>query len=272
MPCPSCSSQANPSLETQFIGNGGNGGNGGNITSLPNTTAHPSFKSEGEVSIINTGNPFVDFAYSVPFLVSATDSYITSLLSNEIIIGFQPTFFQIPYIYSYADNLINGNYNFTVDDQDNVTITTYKIPYQREFKEEIVTIVTYFSKESKILFHEIPREFSYNSVEQASIAYVEKEDGSLVGKLSIPNSFVTDSQPKISAFFIDLNIIPKTINDGITTTKSNSAAIQATPSATAPPPPSCKKQYGACPQGGSQCCSQLCGPLPPQYPSPVCII
>lgn len=226
MTCP-CSAKAKPNALEIVEGNGGNRGNGrGNGAS---ENALPAFKSEGQVKTTNTANSFVDLAYSVPFLASASDAYITDLLSKQFIIGFEPTFFQIPYIYSYADNLINGNYIISsVSTEGDLTITTYKVPYKGEFKEEIATIVTYFNKKTNILFHEIPREFSYNSVEQASVATSMDADGSFSGVYSIPYSFVTNITPPNSTFFIDFNITPNTGTvDNITTTL-DSSLIKAT--------------------------------------------
>jgi hypothetical protein len=222
MTCP-CSLKAKPNTNTntQFVV-GGDGGNGGLV-------ALSEFKSEGQVKTTNTLNSFVDLAYSVPFLASAADAYITDLLSKQFIIGFEPTFFQIPYIYSYADNLINGNYTISsLKDEGDLTITTYKIPYQGEFKEEIVTIITYFNKQTNILFHEIPREFSYNSVEQASVSYSQVADGRFSGVYSIPYSFVTNITPPNSTFFIDFNITPNTGTISNITTTLDSSLIKAT--------------------------------------------
>jgi hypothetical protein len=197
------------------------------ITGLPDPD--PSFSSSASVPIGNTSNSFIDLAYSVPFLASASDAYITDVLSKQIIIGFEPTFFQIPYIYSYADNLINGKYTISsVSNEGDVTVTTYKIPYKGEFKEEIATIVTFYNNVTNILFHEIPREFSYNSVDQASISYSQVADGSFTGVLSIPDSFVTNTLPKNSTFFIDFNITPNNGSNDNITTKLNSALIKAT--------------------------------------------
>jgi hypothetical protein len=58
------------------------------------------FQLNGNVGITKTGNSFIDLAYSVPFLASSSDSYITSLVSKQLIINFEPTYFQCPFIYS----------------------------------------------------------------------------------------------------------------------------------------------------------------------------
>lgn len=200
----------------------------------------PSFTTVGEVGIINSGNSnfFVDFAYSVPFLASAADAYITSLLSNEIIIGLEPSYFQVPYIYSCCSNLINGNYTSTVDDQGDIVVTIYQIPYKTQVVEKTANIVTYFNKQTNILFYEVPREFTYNSVDQASLAFIEFEDGSFKGTLLIPSSFVSN---------VD------TIEYKLTFTISVSDVINAIPSI----------RTGDLPEGavcviGAQCTSGCC--------------
>jgi hypothetical protein len=159
---------------------------------MPEIEPEPSFQVQGEVSITQTANSFVDLAYSIPFLASEADAYITSILSKQFIIGFEPTFFQVPYIYSCADNLINGNYTYSSTDNGTHVITTYKIPYKGELTELVATIVTDFNKETNILFYEVPREFSYNSVDQASLAFIQLADGSFNGTLLIPSSFVSN--------------------------------------------------------------------------------
>jgi hypothetical protein len=156
------------------------------------TLTLPEFVNAGEINIVETGNSFVDLAYSIPFLASDADAYITSILSKQFIIGFEPTFFQVPYIYSCCTNLINGNYTSSSTDNGTHVITTYKIPYEGELTEKTATIVTDFNKETNILFYEVPREFSYNSVDQASLAFIQLADGSFNGTLLIPSSFVSN--------------------------------------------------------------------------------
>jgi len=199
------------------------------LGSIRNPDSEPSasamvdvdFINTGSISTTNTGNSFVDLAYSVPFLASDADTYITSLVSKQFVSGFQPTFFQIPYIYSCADNLVNGKYTTTSSDDGNTIITTYKIPYTGEFKEEIATFVTYFDKTTNILFNEIPREFSYNSVDQASIAFSQLADKSFQGIINIPASFVSNVDNSNKG--LNFTISP---NDAISVnTPSNSTII-----------------------------------------------
>ena len=73
-----------------------------------------TFTSTGFVSIGNTSNLFVDLAYIFPFATSAADTFITSQVSKQFTDGFNPTYFQIPYIFSACDNLINGKYTSSI--------------------------------------------------------------------------------------------------------------------------------------------------------------
>lgn len=189
----------------------------------------PNFLSKGQVNVTNSGNYFVDLAYSIPFVASAADSYITSILSKQIMIGVKPTFFQIPYIFSASDALINGKYTSSIVTKDNLIITTYAIPYDGEFKEQIATIITYFNKDTNILFYEIPREFSYNSVEQASVALTQGSGGSFSGKISIPNSFVSNIYPENTDFFFDFTIVQNNKNNDTIITSIDTADVIAIP-------------------------------------------
>jgi hypothetical protein len=165
----------------------------------------PGFQNSCNFEVSNTGNIFVDLAYSVPCLASANNTYISTILSKQMkfLDNFKTVFFNMNYIYSYSDNLINGKYTSSTSDNGKIIKTIYNIPYQGEFKEEITTVITYFNKETNILFHEIPREFSNNSVEQASIAYIQFPDGIVKGTVNIPDSFVNDN---IFIYLLDFNI------------------------------------------------------------------
>jgi hypothetical protein len=148
------------------------------------------FTISGQVTTTSLGNAFIDLGDAFPFITSAANVFITSLVSKTLIPNFEPTYFQIPYIYSSKDNLSNGNYTSSVSTEPDLIITTYKIPYKGEFKEEIATIITYFNTVTKILFYEIPREFTYNSKDQASVSIIQLEDLSFSGKILIPVSFI----------------------------------------------------------------------------------
>ena len=183
--------------------------NSDSVTLLPlNETS--SFSTVGSINLGNSTDLFTKLAYSVPFGLSAVDAYITSLVSKKFITGFEPTYFQIPYIYSASDNLINGNYTSSSVTEGSKLITTYIIPYNSKPEIKTVTITTYFDETTNILFYEIPREFSYNSKDQASVAVAES-GSDFVGKIYIPSSFVTlDDKPiyKIVDFNIIMNAIP----------------------------------------------------------------
>ena len=148
------------------------------------------FTSKGSVSLGESTDLFVKFAYTLPFVVSGADSYITSLVSKDLILGFEPTYFQIPYIYSVSDNLVNGKYSSSTKTDGDLVITEYVVPYTGMEKEEYVLITTYYHKQTNILFYEIPRVLSYNSKDQASIAFTPNGKD-FVGKIEIPSSFTS---------------------------------------------------------------------------------
>ena len=170
-----------------------------------------AFTSNGSVGLGESTDLFIKLAYSVPFAASAADSYITSQISKDLILGFEPIYFQIPYIYSAADNLVNGKYSSTTKSQGDLIINEYVIPYTGAMKEEFVLITTYFNVLTKILFYEIPRVFSYNSKEQASVA-VTPNGLDFVGKISIPSSFITPTpSPSKKDYILTLNINPDNV-------------------------------------------------------------
>jgi len=170
-----------------------------------------AFTSKGSVGLGESNDLFVKLAYSVPFAASAADSYITSQISKDLILGFEPTYFQIPYIYSAADNLVNGKYSSTTKSQGDLIINEYVIPYTGAVKEEYVLVTTYFNVSTKILFYEIPRVFSYNSKEKASVA-VTPNGVDFVGKISIPSSFITPTpSPSKKDYILTLNISPDNV-------------------------------------------------------------
>lgn len=216
-----------------------------------------NFSWNGTINLANESQPsFLKFIDIFVFNVSVANNYISNLLSKRDTNNYKPFFFNIPYIYSVRTNLIDGNYTSSISNENNLVITTYKVPYKGQFKEEIVTIVTYLNQSTKILFYEIPNELSYNSKESASVAITDN-DIKRNGKLNIPASFISDNNDPNNDFKLDFKV-----ND------NNTAVPSDTVSGTA----SCRKQYAACPLGPSQCCKGLCGPVLPQYPSPVCII
>ena len=165
-----------------------------------------AFTSKGSVSLGQSTDLFVKFAYTLPFVVSGADSYITSLVSKDLILGFEPTYFQIPYIYSVSDNLVNGKYTSSSKVDGDLVITEYVVPYTGMLKEEYVLITTYYHKQTNILFYEIPRVLTYNSKDQASIAFTPNGKD-FVGKIEIPSSFTSlvDENDVIS-YVLDISI------------------------------------------------------------------
>lgn len=184
------------------------------------TGSNGTLLTSGSVGLGDSNDLFVKLAYTVPFAASSANVYITSKLSLQFIQDFNPSYFQIPYIYSAADNLINGNYTSSSKSEDNIIITNYEIPYTSKFKKELVTIVTYFNKDTNILFYEIPRVFSYNSKDQASVA-VTQDSNDFIGKVKIPASFITSKSNKKN-YTLLLNI---KLNDIILNEDATPAAL-----------------------------------------------
>jgi hypothetical protein len=195
------------------------------------------FQNNFQFKTLNTGNLFVDLAYSISSITSLVRSYITSLVSKSSEPNFQPNYFQIPFIYSVADNLINGNYKESSVNEKNVIVTTYKIPYKGEYKEEISTFITYFNTLTNILFYEIPREFSYNSLEQGSVALIKLSDGSFSGKIAIPTTFISSLFPQYPYLYLPFKIY---------TIQNNSIlaeVVVSEPLVSEPLPPLCQGKY-----------------------------
>lgn len=178
------------------------------------------FTGSATIAIGDSPDLFVSLAYMLPSGGSFADSYITSLVSKNFLINFEPTFFQIPYIYSAADNLINGNYKKSVEEEGEKIITTYIVPYKRELIDAEATITTYFDKKTNILFYEVPSEFTYNSSEKASVA-VTPDGANYIGKILIPASFITlESSIKTYplTFTIKKDAVPSAAGTGVTAT------------------------------------------------------
>jgi hypothetical protein len=166
------------------------------------------FASKGVIRINQSilDKIFVSLSKSIPFICSNTNSFITSFVSKNLEKNFEPTYFQIPFIYSAVDNLFNGNYKESSSIEDNIIISKYEIPYKGKLKEEIVNIVTYFNNSTNILFYEIPREFTYNSFKQASVAITSLNDGSFSGKILIPATFTSLLFSQYPSRFLSLTI------------------------------------------------------------------
>ena len=170
------------------------------------------FFTSGTIKLPASQDIFVTLAYMFPFAGSSADSYIASKVSQQLLINFEPTFFQIPYIYSAADNLENGNYTKTTEIKENQIISTYNIPYKRELIDASVTMTTYLNTTTNILFYEVPREFTYDSKDKASIAVVPN-GSDYVGTLLIPRSFITYSNSTTNVYYgLTLTISPRIID------------------------------------------------------------
>lgn len=103
------------------------------------TVAEFPYSSQSSVNITNTGNLFLDLAYSVPYLAGNVNADLSGILSKKPTgTKVNPSFFNLPYLTSYTDNLINGNYTSSVLKNDNKEqVISYKIPYQTEFGQKL---------------------------------------------------------------------------------------------------------------------------------------
>ena len=172
------------------------------------------------ISLGSSEDTFVDLAYTLPFAGSAANTYITSLVSKQFLLNFEPTYFQIPYIYSAADNLINRNYTKTVTVEDNEVITTYVIPYTRDLVSTEVSITTILNTFTNILFYQVPREFSYNSKEEASVVIVPNGND-YIGKLLIPSSFININN--IKPYYLTFDVKPEVLSSINPNTRRNAS-------------------------------------------------
>jgi hypothetical protein len=150
-----------------------------------------TFYSTGTTSLNNSGDIFIDQVPCLINLLSAGDEFISQLLLPNKNIKIKPSFFQLPYIYSLINNVNNNNYTVTSSYNCNIITSIYNILYKEEVNEKIATFVTYYNIQKKILTYEIPREFSYNSSEQASIYVNLNDNNNLKFNLLIPSSFYT---------------------------------------------------------------------------------
>jgi hypothetical protein len=186
----------------------------------PPPEATPSYVSTSTLSVGDSKDQFIDLAFAIPYLAGTIDADLSAKLSKAPLeLSLDPKFFQLPYIYSFATNLSKGKYSSTfIKDDDKETVTSYVVPYKSEFSEKTVTIVTTLVKETNILFHEIPREFSYDSAEQASVATSMNADGTFEGIYLVPKSFI-DGELNSGTIKYEFKINPKT--DTIVEAKPN---------------------------------------------------
>jgi hypothetical protein len=123
MPCTSTSASASAFTSSQFA--------------LPLTAS--TFETTGQIAItqLTLDKIFVELAKSIPFVSSNANSYITSLVSKTFEPNFKPTYFQIPYIYSACDNLVNGIYKESSSLEDNIIIIVNDLDKVKNIKETL---------------------------------------------------------------------------------------------------------------------------------------
>jgi hypothetical protein len=152
---------------------------------------------------------FVELAKACTFSLSDSNVFITSNLSfkEDREDNFKPTYFQIPYIYSAADNLTNGNFKKSVTIEGNTIITTYYIPYKVSniLNDKIVVYVVYFNTDTQTIFFEIPREFTFNSKESSSTALTINGENTQ-GIFLIPKSFTNALAKPGDMYSINISI------------------------------------------------------------------
>lgn len=168
------------------------------------TSSIGTFSCNSKFAVTNSGSLFIDLANSISCFACAANYYISSIVSVTLS---DCNFFQIPYIISALRNLENGKYTESSVTENGIVITTYLIPYSTDLLEKTITLITYFNNLTNILFYEIPREFSYNSKEQSSVAITFLEDGSFPGKIFIPASF-TSTREQFLSFIVTPQAIP----------------------------------------------------------------
>jgi hypothetical protein len=171
MTCSSCPDSVAPSAEP---------------VPVPEPVKTP-FETIGSLQLTNTGNAFIDLALVTPFAISSINAYITSLAVEQK--SLKPTFFNAPFLFSFSNNLALGNYLESITTEGIYIYTTYFVPYEGYTKIETATVVTILNIETKILFFQIPNEFSYNSLELAAVATGQSDIG-YHAKVQIPQSFI----------------------------------------------------------------------------------
>jgi hypothetical protein len=163
------------------------------------------FTTEGSVPIIQSQDTFISLANTIPLISSAANSLIITKSSQNDQKGFSPTFFNISYIDSVVTNIENGNYQSSSTTEDNQIITNYLIPYNTDTGEKILNLTTILDSTTNITFYTVPRDLTYNSVKEASVAIVPNGKN-YIGKINIPRNFYSTNQKKVG-FLFNLNII-----------------------------------------------------------------
>jgi hypothetical protein len=160
------------------------------------------FSSSGSTTINNTGEIFIDQVPTMLNLLSAGDELISNLIINRPISSFEPSFFQLPYLCSIIYNVNINNYTSTSSTNGDLITSIYTIPYTDLLEERKVTFITFYDTVKKILNYEIPRELSYNSIEQANVYFdVNNYNFNLI----IPSSFYYLNS-KLNYYLMKFNI------------------------------------------------------------------
>ena len=201
-----------------------------------------SNRQKGLTTLGNTGNTFQDSSNSLSFTSSACNFFITTFISKQLIDGFEPTFIRIPYIYSLAENISNGNFKESIVIHKDLIITTYLIPFQTETIETIATFIIYNNTKTNINWFQIPREFTYNSKEEVSVAISKQLDGSYKGIYNIPASFYTNNI-NFKDLLFNFTILPN----------NNETIINSSQEATVSVQPDCTSYTSE-----SDCDTQIC--------------
>jgi len=202
MPCPCSQSSVVPAAEPV----------------LETVVPLSAFKTTGSLKITNTGNAFIDLATVIPFAISAINAYITSLAVAQN--STDPTFLNVPYLYSLSKNLVLGNYLESIVRDGIFVTTTYFVPYQGDSKIETAVIITILNLETKILFFQIPNQFSYNSLQLAAVATVPTGACDYHAQFQIPQSFVNKTIFG-SAITVDVDIAIPPIKPSIEPNSEN---------------------------------------------------
>ena len=175
------------------------------------------FIQKDKISTTNTGNIFIDFVNSIPFITSNINDYINLIISSNLNNDFvENNFFKIILINSVVDNLLKGNYTHISEIFDNEIITYYTIPYQDKYLSKKVTITTIYNSLSNILFYDIPKEFSYNSESMANVSIIIN-DNFYKGKIFIPHHNILPLKMSIpqfnNGFLLPFIISSNTVSD-----------------------------------------------------------
>ena len=148
-----------------------------------------TFTSTGMTKVNITNDPFIALIPSMINLLSEGDSLISNLIIAEGIDLTVPSFFQLPYVVSIIDNVNKNNFTSGSSTNGNLVTSIYNIPYQSLEGEKIITFTTFYDTVKDLLTYQIPRELSYNSVNQATVYASNKDSKSVINYLEIPQSF-----------------------------------------------------------------------------------